>query len=77
MSNTPQTDLLNNAKIYGESLSKLPHDLYIQKFGFQIHFCLEAEFGQIFNLKEMNLLIVRKLTVLNSAGENDPVRIYF
>ena len=37
MSNNLQTDLLNDAKIYGESLSKLPHDLYIPPDALEVY----------------------------------------
>ena len=37
MSNNLQTDLLNDAKIYGESLLKLPHDLYIPPDALEVY----------------------------------------
>ena len=37
MSSELQTDLLNDAKIYGESLSKLPQDLYIPPDALEVY----------------------------------------
>ena len=37
MSNELQSDLLSDAKIYGESLSKLPQDLYIPPDALEVY----------------------------------------
>ena len=37
MSSDLQTDLLNDAKVYGESFSKLPQDLYIPPDALEVY----------------------------------------
>ena len=37
MSNNPQQDILSQSKVYGESLSKLPQDLYIPPDALEVY----------------------------------------
>ena len=58
MSNNSQTDLLNDAKIYGESLLKLPHDLYIPPDALEVY--LDSFQGPL----DLLLYLIRKNNII-------------
>ena len=62
MSNDTQNNILNNAKLYGESVTKLPQDLYIPPDALEVY--LDSFQGPLDLLLYLIKMYVVKTSVL-------------